>query len=720
MARKIVWLLLAVALVAGCAEKKRTGGTAGGTLIVGVTDEPSTLNPLLLSLTATTGQEIAKKLFLSLHRLNDKMEIVPDLAEHWVFSEDFSHVTYYLRRNVKWSDGTPVTAADVVFTFQKMRDPKTGYPNAHALDLIDRVVSLDKHAVRFYFKQVYADELLDSGIPVLPKHVLEKEPDLAKAAFSTRPVTDGPFRLALYLPGDRIELSANPEFYGGRPYFDKVVFKFYSDQSGLLSDLQAGKVDFAPELPATEFATLQGDKSLTLVESPPTSYTYIAWNLQSPIFSDPEVRKALTLAINREALVKDILAGKGQVVSGPIPSSSWAYNTEVKPLPYDPGKAKELLTKQGWAVKEIQKPRERTKDTLLVKGARPLEFSLMTSQGNRVRQAIAEQVRKDLAPLRIRVHVEVVDAATFAQRVLDKKYDAMILGWSAGLKVDPSPVWHTPSEDGQQGRYNFVGYSNPRADTLMDEAMAKFDRRRAKTLWQKFQALVVEDNPITFLYAPMKLSAVYAKVQGVKPSPEGLVASLDDWWAPKGDARLVENRITTFTAVTPAPETLNVDVEARLRAIAESTAAVRRARAESLSVAARLVQPDTTHVAMVTHPETTATRIPVPKPETTKTVVPPPETTVVEIPPTRPELVQFVPPVYPESDRRAGRQGRVYVKVTVGPDGLVKDARVVKGIGGGCDDAALAAAKKCTFKPGTKNGQPADDVTTLPFTFQGE
>jgi len=711
MARKIVLLLLAVALVAGCAEKKRTGGTAGGTLIVGVTDEPSTLNPLLLSLTATTGQEIARKLFLSLHRLNDKMEIVPDLAEHWVFAEDFSYVTYYLRPNVKWSDGTPVTSADVVFTFEKMRDPKVGYPNAHALDLVSKVDTLDKHTVRFYFKQVYADELLDSGIPVLPKHVLEKEPDLAKAAFNTHPVTDGPFRLALYLPGDRIELSANPEFYGGRPYFDKVVFKFYPDQASLLSDLQAGKVDFAPELPATEFATLQGDKSLTLVESPPASYTYIAWNLQSPIFSDPEVRKALTLAINREALVKDILAGKGQVVSGPIPSSSWAFNTEVKPLPYDPGKAKELLTKDGWAVKEIQKPRERTKDTLLVKGGRSLEFSLMTSKGNRVRQAIAEQVKKDLAPLRIRVNVDVVDAATFAQRVLDKKYDAMILSWSTGLKVDPSPVWHTPSEDGQKGRYNFVGYSNPRADTLMDEAMAKFDRRRAKTLWQKFQAMVAEDNPITFLYAPMKLSAVYAKVQGVKPSPVGLMASLDDWWAPKGDTRLVENRVT-LAAVPAAPETANVDLEARLRAAAESTAAARRLRADTTRLAV---------VALVDTSKPVEHRIELAKVDTTtKAVVPPPETTVVEIPPTRPELVQFVPPVYPESDRRAGRQGRVYVKVTVGPDGVVKDARMVKGIGGGCDDAALAAAKKCKFKPGTKNGQPADDVTTIPFTFQGE
>ena len=711
MARKIVWLLLAVALVAGCAEKKRTGGTAGGTLIVGVTDEPSTLNPLLLSLTATTGQEIARKLFLSLHRLNDKMEIVPDLAEHWVFAEDFSYVTYYLRRNVKWSDGTPVTSADVVFTFEKMRDPKVGYPNAHALDLVSKVDTLDKHTVRFYFKQVYADELLDSGIPVLPKHVLEKESDLAKAAFSTRPITDGPFRLALYLPGDRIELSANPEFYGGRPYFDKVVFKFYPDQASLLSDLQAGKVDFAPELPATEFATLQGDKSLTLVESPPASYTYIAWNLQSPIFSDPEVRKALTLAINREALVKDILAGKGQVVSGPIPSSSWAFNTEVKPLPYDPGKAKELLSKQGWAVKEIQKPRERTKDTLLVKGNRPLEFSLMTSKGNRVRQAIAEQVRKDLAPLRIRVNVDVVDAATFAQRVLDKKYDAMILSWSTGLKVDPSPVWHTPSEEGQKGRYNFVGYSNPRADTLMDEAMAKFDRRRAKTLWQKFQAMVAEDNPITFLYAPIKLSAVYAKVQGVKPSPVGLMASLDDWWAPKGDTRLVENRVT-LAAVPAAPETANVDLEARLRAAAESTAAARRLRADSTRLA--VVAPVDTSKP-VEHPIELAK-----VDTTTKVVVPPPETTVVEIPPTKAELVQFVPPVYPESDRQAGRQGRVYVKVTVGPDGVVKDARVIKGIGGGCDDAAQAAAKKCKFKPGTKNGQPSDDVTTIPFTFQLE
>lgn len=718
MARKILLWLLAAALLAGCGTKMRTGGTPGGTMIVGVTDEPSTLNPLLLSMTAATGQDIAQKLFLSLHRLNDKGEIVPDLAEHWAFAEDFSYVTYYLRPNVKWSDGIPVTSADVVFTFEKMTDPKTGYPNAHSLDLIKKVVALDAHAVRFYFKQVYADELLDSGILVLPKHALEKEPDLAKAAFNAKPVTDGPFNLALNLPGDRIELAANPDFYFGRPYFDKIVFKFYPDQATLLADLQAGKVDFAPELPATEFARLKSDKDLTLVESPSASYTYIAWNLASPIFSSPNVRKALTLAINREALVKDILDGKGQVASGPIPSSSWAYNPEIKPLPYDPGKAKELLTQEGWVVKEIQKPKVKTRDTLLVKGNRPLEFSLMTSQGNRVRQDIAEQVKKGLAPLRIRVNVDVVDAATFAQRVIDKKYDAMILGWSTGLKVDPSPVWHTPSEDGQQGRYNFVGYSDPKADSLMDKAMAMFDRRRAKILWQKFQAVVAEDNPITFLFAPLKLSAVYAHVQGVKPGEAGLMASLDDWWAPKGDSRLVENRV--FAAVTVPPETANVDLQARLVARAESTAAVRRAQAESLRVAAAAARPETTQVAMVTPHETTATKVPVPKPETTKTVTPKPETTVVEIPPTKPELVQYVPPVYSESDRQAGRKGRVYIQVTVGADGAVKSARLMKGIGGGCDDAAIDAAKKCKFKPGTKNGQPAEDVATVPFTFQGE
>jgi len=710
MARKIVLLMLAAALMAGCGKKIRTGGTPGGSLVVGVTDEPSTLNPLFLSPTATTGQDIAGKLFLSLHRLNDKMEIVPDLAEKWVFAENFSYVTYYLRPNVKWSDGIPVTSADVVFTFEKMKDPKTGYPNAHALDLIQKTVALDKHAVRFYFKQVYADELLDSGILVLPKHVLEKEPDLAKAAFNTQPVTDGPFRLALYLPGDRIELVANPEFYYGRPYFDKIIFKFYPDQVTLLADLQAGKVDFAPELPATEFAKLKGDQSLTLMESPSASYTYIAWNLSSPIFSSPNVRKALTLAIDREALVKDVLAGKGQVASDPIPANSWAFNPEVKPLPYDPGQAKELLTKEGWAVKEVQKPRERTKDTLLVKGNRPFEFSLMTSQGNRVRQVIAEQIKKDLAPLRIKVIVEVVDAATFAQRVLDRKYDAMIMGWSTGLKVDPSPVWHTPSGDGQKGRYNFVGYSNPKADTLMDEAMAKFDRRRAKSLWQKFQALIAEDNPITFLYSPTKLSAVYAKVQGVKPSPIGLMASVDDWWAPKGDARLVENRV--FAAVTSPPETANVDLQASLLAKAESTATA-RARRDSIRA---LAQVDTTKPVVqppivIAKVDTNVKPPPVEPPKVETLATP-------EIPPTKPELIQLSAPSFPDAARQAGVSGMVFVRVTVGPDGSVKDARVVKGnLGYGCEDAALAAAKKSKFKPGTKNGQPAEDVATIPFRF---
>lgn len=712
-------------LLIGCGKAKRTGGTQGGALIIGITDEPPTLNPLFLSLTSSTGWEIADRLFLSLHRLDKNKTIQPLLAEGWRFSEDFMELTYYLRKDVKWSDGREVTASDVKYTFELMKDPKNRYAYAHNLDLIDKVEIINNYTVKFIFKQVYADELLDSGIPVLPKHVLELETKpLRESEFNKNPVTNGPFRFSKWLPGDRIELVANPDFFYGRPYLDKLIFKIFPNDASLISELQAGRVDIAPDVSPIFYEKLKEAKDLEIYTLPSNSYIFIAYNLKDPLFSDPEVRKAITYAINRDEILKKTLHGLGKLTCSPIPQSSWAYDNSISPYPFDISMAKEILKERGWKVIPISlSPRDRTKEDILSKDGKPFQFSLMTNRGNETREEIAKFVEKELKKLNIKVTLEIVDAGTFVQRISEGKYQAMILGWTTGIKVDPSPVWHTPTE-GQKGRYNFVGYTNSEVDSLINEGLTKFDRRRAKEIWKLFQKKIFEDCPYTFLYVPERVMAIYKSLKGVETGGTTILSSVENWWVPKGDIRLVEDRV--LVAVTTLPETTITPTPTPTPTPApEITRTTTRPLNPEELLLARETRSTRTDTARTTKTESTplteekkkeevsTTTRPV---ETTKTTETPVEKPF--IPPTDPELLSLPSPVYPEMARQAGIEGRVFVRVLVGTDGKVKDAKVVKGIGGGCDESALAAAKKATFKPGTKDGELAEAWITLPYSFK--
>ena len=181
-------------VMAGCAKREKYPlGEAGGTLTIGSLNEPASLNPLLLSFTAPS--DIQGKLFLSLHRFDKSMNIVPELAESWKFSEDFREVTYHLRQDVKWSDGQPVTAEDVKYTFDLMTDAKVNYSRAGYLQFVEKVEVISTYTVRFKFNRLYSDELFDTGIIVLPKHSLEMQASLSSGEFDANPVTDGPYKV---------------------------------------------------------------------------------------------------------------------------------------------------------------------------------------------------------------------------------------------------------------------------------------------------------------------------------------------------------------------------------------------------------------------------------------------------------------------------------------------------------------------------------------------
>lgn len=714
---KTIWRWLPLALAAavaigGCGkQEKYTAGEMGGTLTIGMlsANEPAWLNPLLLSYTAPT--DIHEKLFLRLHRFDRNMNIVPELAVSWKFSEDFRELTYQLRRDVKWSDGRPVTSDDVVYTYRLMADPKTRYARAGQLQFVESVEPVGQHAVKFRFNRVYSDELFDTGIFVLPKHALEGLADLRSGQFDAAPITNGPFMLEQWNRGASLTLVPNKNFYKGRPALDKIEFRFFGDAASLLAAVQGGQIDITSDLPPSEARKLSDDANLKILDYPGWTYTYLGWNLKSPMFAEPKMRRAFAMAINSNDIIQQVLHSKGKQVAGPLLPTSWAYDEQQKPLPYDPTELKAELARLGW--------KEKNREGYLYKQnqRQPLEMTILLAQGQPVQEAAAALIQKQFKDLGIKVNIAAVDAVSFIQRAKEGRYDAMMFSWKNDYKVDPTAVWHSKPE---KGRFNLQGYANPEVDDLIDQGLATLSRRKAKELWIKFQRIISEEQPTTYLFVPDVVTVAYKGFRGPGSDERGPLASMDEWWIPSAERRgtalaAASTPATTVTTSAPTPASSTPTVATPTTATTPT--------ATPATTQPRPVTPATSAPAPVNPQDilaaSAAPATPPPAPTTTTTPEPTPEPSVEPaIPPTEPEVLKAVMPAYPDVARKAGITGRVFVRVLVGADGSIKSAEVVRGIGGGCDEAALDAAKKMAFKAGTVNGQPVDKPITIPFTFK--
>ncbi|MDI6739088.1 MAG: TonB family protein [Candidatus Edwardsbacteria bacterium] len=699
MTRRFLAALLTISLallaVSGCSRtEKYPPRDMGATLTVGMLSEPSFLNPFKLSFTASTA--IQEKMLLRLHRFDQSMNIVPELAVSWKFSEDFKEVTYTLREGVKWSDGRPVTAEDVKFTYDLMYESRLSYARIGALQFVEKVEVVGPYAVRFKFIRVYSDELFDTGIFVLPKHVLEQQNGLAE--FEAGPVTDGPFKFVEWVRGDRLTLAANPDFYKGMPAFDQITFKFFPGEAELMAAIKRGEVDFTEELSPQSIAQLQDDPSLKFIDNPGRSCTYIGWNIKSGAFADPKMRKALAMAVDPIDLIDKVLMGKGKLVSGPFLPTSWAYDQNLKPLPADPAQAQALLAELGW--------KERNRDGFLTKGRTVLQFDLLLVQGQAVQEAAARLIQQQLKEIGVKVNLVSLDPPQFLVRVRQQgRYDAILLSWMNDFKVDPTAVWHS---DVNKGKFNLMGYANPAVDSLIDQGLGTLSRRKAKDLWVKFQQFIAAELPTTYLFVPDVSTVIYKGLKGPQVDPRGAIAALDEWSIPQSERRGVQVAAatpTTSAAPEPATPTERPAPEPRPEPIKPTPAAK--------PAAAAPVKPSTDDLQNLLAAETKP-----PTPASAPVAATPEPTAVEEIPPTEPEVIKMPPAAYPEMARKAGVTGRVFVKVVVAADGSLKSAEVLRGIGGGCDEAAMEAAQKATFKPGTVNGKPAERGMTIPFTFR--
>jgi peptide/nickel transport system substrate-binding protein len=522
MNRALAIILIALG-IAGPAIAGLSRGPAldATTLVVGTRAEPKTLNPV--AITASESQQIAALLFQKLlEEQDDFMSFKPQLARSWVFSADSLDVTFLLRDDARWSDGEPVTASDVRFTWEVETDTTVAWPSASIKAHIRDVEVKDPHTVVFHFDQRSIYQLMDANDGViLPSHLLASIPrrELKSAPFGRAPVGNGPYVLSRWDAGQLIELARNPKYAGTPPRVERVVIKFVPDAVTLTAQLQAGEIDLLESVQASDLAGIKARRGdVQILDTPSRRLSFVAWNATRAPFDNAVVRTAMTAGIDRRAIIANVWGGHARECTSPIVPLLWAYDPSIKAIKYDAKGARAALEKLGW--------RDTNADGVLDRGGKPFEFELLVNDAqNRVDIATLIQAQLKLAG--VKVDVRVMEYGAYIDRILAMDYDAAVVEWKVQTKVDLTQLFATSAS--RPNGYNFVGYSNAAVDRLIDKALAERDMRSARPLWSRVQRVIYLDQPYTFIAVPDELTAVDDRFCNVKPSPISIFAHIIDW-----------------------------------------------------------------------------------------------------------------------------------------------------------------------------------------------
>jgi len=496
----------------------------GGTLVIAGTPEFGTFNPA--AATDELSMQIQRHaLLMTLLRPDENLREQPYLAESWEINDDSTAVVFHLRRDVGWQDGVPTTAADVEFTFSRLKDPEVGFPNAQWFEGWEGPEVLDRYTIRFAVRPRAG---LMSGwtrLPIMPRHVLSgTDPaGLATAPFGHRPVGNGPFRFAERPSHGGWMLEANPDFpqeLGGRPYLDRILYRSIPEPATQLAELRTGGVQVVRFISPSQIERARADSSISVLEFPSRAYGLIAWNGKRRLFQDPEMRRALTMGIDRQALIDAVRNGLGEVANGPIGPWHPAYDPDLAPLPFSPDSAAAMLERLGFTDTDGDGWRER--------GGEPLRFTLMTSERDTYRD-IATIVQAQLAKIGVRVDQQTVEGSVLLDAITspERRFDAFVLEWEPDLEVDDRQLFSC-QDVGEM--YQFSSYCNAQLEPILQAIPNARSHVDGDSLLRRYAEIVNRDEPFTFLYFARDADAIRNELRGVELDIRGDLTGLREWW----------------------------------------------------------------------------------------------------------------------------------------------------------------------------------------------
>lgn len=506
----------------------------GGTAVVGTIGEIADgMNAAVSSdYNATQHQQFVN--LMTLLDYDENLDPRPYLADSISIAEDNTSVTFHLRDDVFWHDGQQTTAADVAFTYETVTDPLTAFPNAAFWDQYvkgpEGVEVIDDLTVRIHLEP--HAEFLDPFryLAILPEHLLGDVPpdELKQHPYGTQcPVGNGPFVFFSHTAQDRWVFEANPAFpegLGGRPFLDRYVYRVIPEQTTLLTELLTQNIDVYVGVAPDQAQRVIDDPGTELIKFTGRTYVFVGWNARRPHLSDSRVRRAITLATDRESIVQAILQGYGTVAHSGVPPFHWAFDeARVRALPHDRDAARALLDEAGWVDRDGDGVRENAE-------GEPLSISIKYNTGNQQRQDIAEIMQSQLADVGIDVQPQVVEWATLLQDINTpevRNFDGVVMGWVVEFKLDDTDLFHSDRIDQP---YAWAGTDNLEIDRLLDELSRTVDRDEARELWVEYQNTVIEEQPYTFFYFPDRLIGATDRMENVEMDARGVWLNAREWY----------------------------------------------------------------------------------------------------------------------------------------------------------------------------------------------
>lgn len=476
-----------------------------------VAGEPPLLNPVLAPYTLA-GQDVLPLVFAALVRTDAAGNVELDLAERLDVVEDGRAYVVRLRDGLTWDDGAPLTAEDVAFTVQLIQAPE--HQGSQALADLWRGVAVevvDPQTVRFRLPTPLASFPEHLTLGLLPRHALDgvAASELPLHPYNRRPVGSGPYRVALFAP-ERLVLERNPAYHGTRPQLGRIELRVYGDRTTALQAVVRREVDGLAGLRPEEVERVSTSGQYVVYALPERSKTAaVIFNLESPILREPAVRKALARVVDREALIRDALAGYGEPATGPIPAQSWAYVRGPASTEHDPAAAAALLDEAGWRAGG---------DGVRQREAVPLQVALVTAD-TPDRLAVARALSEQVHAIGVRLDVRAVPADELFDAYLQpRQFEAALVGqWSMGSDPDVYPQWHS-SQKGRSGG-NYAGFADADVDRWLEVGRQEPDRELRRNAYRHFQARWVEEQPALVLYHPVYTFAVSRDVWGVAADP---------------------------------------------------------------------------------------------------------------------------------------------------------------------------------------------------------
>jgi peptide/nickel transport system substrate-binding protein len=523
--------------------------TSSNYIAIGIAQDVESINPLF-AFSVDEGS-ISELLYLSMiqhgwDEENGEITSEPLIAKNWVWSSDTSSVTVNLRDDVRWSDNEKLTASDVAFSFDIFSDPAVDsrlfgsftkfYTDSSGHILINKtfeILSPDK--IKINFIPHTHPTLFNIDIPILPKHVYEKiqRKDIATSEVNFKPVSNGPYKLENWDKNQSLTLKADSSsFLFHKGIINKIIFKVIPDYNSRITQLKKGEIDLCELIKPDDAPELEKNKDIEIVPVKGREYEYVGWNNIDPdlfnkehkvipnkFFGSVKVRQALSYAINKKEILEEYLHNYGQLAVGPVsPIFKKAINENLQPYSYNPEKAKQLLAEEGW--KDIDN------DGILEKNGTEFSFDLYIPGGNPLRNYSATVIKNNLKNVGISVNIQTMELNTFLDNLFSKKLNAWIASWYVGIPLELKMLWHS---DDESTPLNIQSYSNQEIDNLLDKIESNSKEQKLYQLYKKFQEIIHNDEPVTFLYWIDNITAHNKRITNIDINPLGVIHHCWNW-----------------------------------------------------------------------------------------------------------------------------------------------------------------------------------------------